>query len=161
MKSMPHSAEMEALVGYGGPLLGTVAAFVCYIIFQQTGWLLFLMLAQVGFLLNLFNLIPVSPMDGGRVTAAISRWFWLLGLGVILAYFIYGSHHPILLIVLILGAIRVFKSFFGREPELDESYYAIAPARRIMIALAYFGLVAVLAYMSLLTHAQVESLVKF
>lgn len=68
LKDMPHDAETEAYVGLAGPLAGTVAALVCYFVARdrQLDWLL--AVAYSGFFLNLFNLIPLLPFDGGRVT---------------------------------------------------------------------------------------------
>ena len=92
MKDLPHDAETEAHVGLGGPLLGTVGAFGCYVIGQHFQQPLWLALAYVGFLLNLFNLIPVSPLDGGRITAVLSPRIWFLGVPVLVALFGNGSY---------------------------------------------------------------------
>ena len=72
LKDMPHDVETEAWIGLAGPLLGTVGALVCYYAYRATDAPLLLALAYAGFFLNLFNLIPVSPFDGGRITAIIS-----------------------------------------------------------------------------------------
>ena len=80
MKQMPHDAETEAYVGLGGPLVGTLGALACYFVARDMShgqWLL--AVAYAGFMLNLFNLIPVSPLDGGRITAVLSPRLWLLG----------------------------------------------------------------------------------
>ncbi|MBE0343548.1 site-2 protease family protein, partial [Paenibacillus sp. 28ISP30-2] len=37
-------------------------------------------LAYVGFFLNLINLLPIHPLDGGRISTAVTRWLWLVGL---------------------------------------------------------------------------------
>src|SRR5438132_14316169 len=68
LKDLPHDAETEAWVGLAGPLLGTVGALGCYYLYRSTGETLFLALAYAGFFINLFNLIPISPFDGGRIT---------------------------------------------------------------------------------------------
>src|SRR4051812_24069594 len=67
LKEMPKSRAMEAEIAYGGPLWGTAASLVCAALYLVTGARLLLSLAYTGFLLNLFNLIPVRPLDGGRV----------------------------------------------------------------------------------------------
>ena len=70
MKGMPRNAWVEALVGIGGPALGTAGAVVCLAMGWLTGAPIWLALASTGFLLNLFNLLPISPLDGGRIGIA-------------------------------------------------------------------------------------------
>ena len=74
MKELPKDAGAEARVGLAGPVLGSLAALVPLAIYALAGDELFLALAYVGFLLNLFNLLPVLPLDGGRAMAALSPW---------------------------------------------------------------------------------------
>ncbi|MBW8848806.1 MAG: site-2 protease family protein, partial [Burkholderiales bacterium] len=87
LKDMPHDAQTEAFVGLAGPLLGTVGATVVYLMARSwnVDWLL--AVAYSGFFLNLFNLIPVSPFDGGRITAVLSPRIWLLGAPLLVALF--------------------------------------------------------------------------
>ena len=42
-------------------------------------------LAFIGFFLNLFNLLPVVPLDGGRIVAAVHPALWLLGFAALIA----------------------------------------------------------------------------
>ncbi|HRI08909.1 MAG TPA: site-2 protease family protein [Nannocystaceae bacterium] len=79
MKSLPHDAETEAYVGLGGPLAGTLGAFACYFLARAQGSDLLLALAYAGFMLNLFNMLPISPLDGGRIVAVISPKIWYTG----------------------------------------------------------------------------------
>ena len=72
LKDLPHDVETEAWIGLAGPLLGTVGALGCYYLYRATDEPLMLALSYAGFFINLFNLIPVSPFDGGRITAIIS-----------------------------------------------------------------------------------------
>ena len=80
MKGLPRNAYVEALVGIGGPVLGSVGALFCLMVGWVTGSPFWHALAYTGFLLNLFNLLPVSPLDGGRIVGVISRWLWRRGL---------------------------------------------------------------------------------
>lgn len=75
----------EAFVGYGGPLLGSAAAlalFLVYLVIPKGTQMATIVLAAsyLGVFLNLFNLLPVSPLDGGRVTQAVGTWFKYIGL---------------------------------------------------------------------------------
>ena len=84
--------------GLGGPLLGTVGAIVCYYLAKayDTPWLL--AVAYSGFFLNLFNMIPLSPFDGGRITAVLSPRIWLVGVPVLAALF-WWRPSPMLILV--------------------------------------------------------------
>ena len=88
LKEMPHDVHTEAYIGFAGPLVGTLAAMVCYLIARETDSQLMLALAYSGFMINLFNLIPISPLDGGRITAIISPKVWLFGVPLLVALFI-------------------------------------------------------------------------
>ncbi len=79
-KSLGDNALAEARVGLAGPILGSLAAAVVAIVGAITGSTFLLALAYVGFLLNLFNLLPVVPLDGGRAMAAMAPWMWFAGL---------------------------------------------------------------------------------
>ena len=95
--------DTEAFVGYGGPLLGTIAALMCFAAWYVTGQTseILLLVSYVGVFLNLFNLIPVSPLDGGRITQAVGPWFKYLGL-VILVLYTLTTRQPSLLLIWIL-----------------------------------------------------------
>ena len=94
--------ETEAYVGIAGPVAGTVAAMACYYAAEYTHSQLLLALAYAGFMINLFNLIPLSPLDGGRITAIISPKVWWLGVPILIGLFIM-NHSPMLLLIAILG----------------------------------------------------------
>src|SRR5512141_2334346 len=83
LKEAPKDAWMEAWVGIGGPLLGTLGAAACAWLFVLTGNPFFRALAYTGFFLNLFNLAPVGFLDGGRIVTALSPWLWIVGFLVI------------------------------------------------------------------------------
>src|ERR1700691_577598 len=78
LKEAPRNAWVEAVAGIGGPILGSLGSLAVWLLYFGTGNQLFLVLGYFGFFINLFNLIPIVPLDGGRIVAAISPWFWLL-----------------------------------------------------------------------------------
>jgi Zn-dependent protease len=129
MKRMPKDAETEAYIGMGGPVLGSAGAFVCYAIGYWTGHPLWYALAHSGFLINLLNLMPVHPLDGGRIVTAVSRWLWLVG--VIAGPFIiwhYGGF--IFIYIWLLFIWQMYKMFFRNrkkaEPYAVEGEYHAA-----------------------------------
>ena len=87
LKDQPLNADTEAYVGLGGPFAGTLASLACYFAARDTGSDLLLALSYAGFFINLFNLIPLSPFDGGRITAVLSPRVWLAGVPVLVALF--------------------------------------------------------------------------
>lgn len=153
LKELPHDAETEAYVGVAGPLLGSVGALACFYLARSTGSTLLLALAYSGFFLNLFNLIPLAPFDGGRVTAAISPRLWLIGVPLLVALFFY-SPSPLLILMALLAAPNVMKAWRGiRSPE-EQAYYSVTPEARLSYAVVYLGLAAFLAIMCQQLHAE-------
>ncbi|MBK7755107.1 MAG: site-2 protease family protein [Deltaproteobacteria bacterium] len=140
MRGMPRDAWVEAVVGIGGPLLGTVGAIGCLIAAFVTSSPLMFALSAAGFLINLFNMIPISPLDGGRIVGVMSRWIWLVGYIVGGAMFLL-TYSPMLLLILILGLFQLPSLFAPRR----EGYYDVSMGKRVVMGVAYFGLLAVLA----------------
>jgi Zn-dependent protease len=67
-----------ARVAIAGPILGGVAALACYLVGRADNSQLLVALAYFGFVINLFNLLPVSILDGGAIWRS-ARWLWLGG----------------------------------------------------------------------------------
>jgi Zn-dependent protease len=139
MRGRPRDAWEEAYVGIGGPILGTVGAVFCLAVAAATGSPFWAALASVGFLLNLFNLLPVSPLDGGRIAGAVSRWLWVPGFLLLGAAFLLRPS-PILVLIVLMGAMSAWARFKQPVP----GYYAIGPWRRASMGVAYFGLIGFL-----------------
>lgn len=143
MKQNPRDAWTEALMAYGGPLAGGAGAWACWALalYFQAPWLM--AVASTAFVLNLFNLIPAPPLDGGRISAAVSPWFW--GVGVLLlgaALFYFQSWQSIALIAILLFSCAT--RFRGFAANTHAAYYRTNWAKRISMALLYIGLVLVL-----------------
>lgn len=158
LKTLPHDAETEAYVGLGGPLLGTVGALVCWFMARtyEVPWLL--AVSYAGFFLNLFNLIPLSPFDGGRITAVLSPRIWLLGVPVLVALFMHRPS-PILLIVALLAAPQVWKAIRYRRDSVEaQTYYAVSNAVKWRYGLTYLVLTAFLALMTEEVHQSLLAL---
>ncbi|SDW88440.1 Zn-dependent protease (includes SpoIVFB) [Marininema mesophilum] len=114
LKKLPQDAETEAYVALGGPLVGSAGAFVCYLLGVWTGWEVLSAIAAIGFIINLFNLLPIHPLDGGRIVTAISRWFWAIGLVGGLALIIY-TKSLLLIVIWLLFAFELWEAFFSRR----------------------------------------------
>jgi len=149
LKQMPHDAETEAYVGLGGPLLGTVGAIACWWIArdQHLPWLL--AVSYAGFFLNLFNMIPVSPMDGGRIVAVLSPRIWLIGVPV-LALMMWYRFSMILVLIAILAAPQLMAALRYRKDSPEaKTYYAVSARVRWEYGFYY---VALLAFLAVMTH---------
>jgi Zn-dependent protease len=144
LKDAPRNAWVEACVGIGGPLLGSLGAAACEGIFLLTGDPLFRALAYTGFFLNLFNLVPVGFLDGGRVASALSPWMWLAGF-VIMVGIVVMRPNFLVIAVLLMSLPRVW-SLFRPRGDAERRYFEVTPQQRGIIAVLYFGLVALLVW---------------
>ena len=144
-KSLGRDAAAEARVGLAGPILGTAGAAACIPLAAATGNDLFTALAYIGFFLNLFNLLPVTPLDGGRAMAALSPWMWFVGL-FLFALLAFTRPNPIILLILLVGAFdtyRRWKAYRAGGPE-SRAYYRVPARQRARTLAVYLGLVVLL-----------------
>ncbi|HEX5372074.1 MAG TPA: site-2 protease family protein [Aquabacterium sp.] len=151
MKQLPHNAETEAWVGLGGPLIGSIGALACYLVAANAGpdmlWLL--AVSYAGFFLNLFNLIPISPLDGGRITAVLSPRIWLLGAPVLVGVFMLNPS-PVLILVALMAAPQLMKAWrYRADDPANAIYYQTTLQEKITYSTAYLGL---LIFLSVMTH---------
>jgi Zn-dependent protease len=147
-KDLPRTAYDDAQIGFAGPIAGTIASLATLILFLITDDPVYLLIAYAGFIINLLNLLPVGVLDGGKISAAITKWMWLLG-GAVLVYMMIRWHSPLLLLVLLLAAFQIYKAVTEVR---DDEYYEITSGQRKAVAILYFGLVIFLGYLSVVTH---------
>jgi Zn-dependent protease len=148
LKDLPHDVETEAYIGIAGPLAGTAGALVCYFLARAYDSNLMLALSYAGFFINLFNLIPLSPFDGGRITAILSPRMWLIGVPILVALFFWRPS-PILILMALLAAPQVWKAF-KYDPALPENaqYYQVSLEHKLIYGALYIALAAYLAVMA-------------
>jgi Zn-dependent protease len=151
MKRLPDDAAAEARVGLAGPVLGSLACLVPLALYGATGNHLFQALAFTGFFLNLFNLAPVLPLDGGRAMAALSPWMWLVGFGILLGVGI-AFPNPIVILILLLGGFETYRRFKSRNDPEQRGYYSVRRKTRLLIAAVYVGLAVALVVGMDATH---------
>jgi Zn-dependent protease len=139
MKEMPKDAAAEARVGLAGPVLGSLGAVIPLVIWWLTGNVFWEALAFVGFFLNLFNLLPVLPLDGGRAMAALSPWMWFAGYGLLIgATILYPG--PIMLLILLFGGMETWRRWKLRKTPESGAYHRVSKGQRVAVALVYVGL---------------------
>lgn len=142
LSSPPATVKSEANIALGGPALGTLSALICLAVYFWTDDVLMLALSYTACLINLFNLIPCAPFDGGRIGTAISPYFWRLG-SLVLAIVLIYSKNIIILLVFLCSLTK-----WG-QADYDSEYYRLSIRQRLVVAGQYFGLLSVLGICTL------------
>lgn len=155
LKDQPHSVYDDAIIGLAGPAAGTASSLVCLQVYKWTADPLWLLIAFMGFLLNLLNLVPLGMLDGGRISAAVSKWMWVIG-GAAVVYKVFQQPNPLIVLIAVLAAFQVYASL-NRE-KTDPHYYEIPGAQRAAIAALYFALVIFLGHQTWMTYSRLELL---
>jgi Zn-dependent protease len=151
MKELPDDAWAEAKVALAGPLLGSVGAAVCWVAAEATGSEMLMGLAFVGFFLNLFNLIPITPLDGGRAAGALHPALWFVGLLMMIGLVVVNPN-PLLIIIVLLGGLDLWRRWRERGEAGD--YYELTVRQRVAVGVVYLVLVAVLALAMSATYVE-------
>ena len=150
-KSLGRDAAAEARVGLAGPVLGSVGALACVVLWKVTGDSYWQALAFTGFFLNLFNLAPVVPLDGGRAMAAMAPWMWFVGFAAIAVVGVLRPN-PIIFLILLFGGMETWRRWQDRGSPEARRYYAVAPRTRWLVGLVYVGLAVALVLGMDATH---------
>jgi Zn-dependent protease len=143
LKGQIREPLVEADIALAGPIAGAAASTVCVALYFATNGRMWLALAHAGFFLNLFNMTPISPLDGGRAARVFSRNAWLAGLGILAALFVV-TRAPQLLLIGFFAASNAF-SRAGRLRAADPALAAVEPEDRRNVAFVFFGLCVFLA----------------
>jgi Zn-dependent protease len=152
LRELPHDSETEAYIAYAGPFVGTLAAFAAYFYGRQVDSELWIAISYSGFIINLLNLIPVSPLDGGRITQILSPRIWLLGIPLLVLLFFYMPSPMLILIgIMALPNLRAAWNYDKNDPR-NAKYRDVPDTIKVEYAILYLGLAAVLALMSYHVH---------
>jgi Zn-dependent protease len=156
-KSLGENALAEARVGLAGPVLGTAGAGLCLAIAEALNSDMLRALAYVGFFLNLINLVPLVPFDGGRAMAAMAPGMWFVGLGAMVALVLLTGN-PFLLIFVLLGGMETWRRWKLRKSRSLEqaAYYRVSPRNRVLVGSVYIGLIVLLALGMASSHVLVS-----
>jgi Zn-dependent protease len=144
-RSLGENAVAEARVGLAGPILGSIGSAACILIWHATGSDIWRALAFTGFFLNLFNLLPVVPLDGGRAMAAMAPWMWFIGFAALIPLALIFPN-PIILLIILIGGLETYKRWQLRRSGSPEqrAYYRVSRLDRALIAAVYLSLIALL-----------------
>jgi Zn-dependent protease len=157
LKDQPMDVETEAYVASAGPFVGTIAATLVYFWGSYTDSALLLAIAYSGFFLNFFNLIPLPPLDGGRMTAILSPRIWFVGAPLMVGMMFY-SPSPLLILITIaaLPALKKAWHYDPADPD-NQAYYAVPTSLRVEYGIFYLGLAAFLAVMTHAVHGMIQA----
>jgi Zn-dependent protease len=146
-----RSPETHARVALAGPILGSLAAVPLVLIWHATGNDLWRALAFFGFFINLFNLIPFGPLDGGQATEALPPGAWIAALVVSIGVAaIVPSTVAILLVV--ATAYKLYASRRDAKEGKVPRFGTLSRRHQVMVAATYIGLLAILAVATNATH---------
>jgi Zn-dependent protease len=144
LKSLGKDAGVEARVGLAGPIAGSLATCVPLGLWLATGEEFWQALAFVGFFLNLFNLAPVLPLDGGRAMSALTPWMWIVGYALLIAATVLFPS-PIMLLILLFGGLETWRRWKARKDPEQQRFHTVSGRTRALVAVTYVGLALVLA----------------
>lgn len=146
LKTLPKTSEQDAYIGIGGPMAGAISAMICFVIYYFTSSPLFLAFGYVASFLNLFNLLPVHPMDGGRVASVLSPKLWIIGV-LILTGWMFISFNPIMILILILAIVQIIRTYKMKKNQTEEylSYYSVSTKKKWGYGAIYFMLLFLLS----------------
>lgn len=152
-RSLGDDALAEARVGLAGPILGSIGSGACLLIWQLSGHAYWEALGFTGLFLNLFNLLPVVPLDGGRAMAAMSPWMWIVGFAGMVGLAV-AFPNPIIFIIVIFAAIETWRRLrrLRAGGVADNAYYRVAPRHRALVGAVYLALVVLLVIGMHATH---------
>jgi Zn-dependent protease len=120
-KRTPHDAAEDAFIGAGGPITGTLASWLSLGLYALTRHPVFAVLAMLGFFIHLFNLVPVTPLDGGRILSFLRWWAWIPAFAGLVFVFTYqGAGHFALPVdpvdyIILFGVLATLRGEWRRE----------------------------------------------
>src|SRR5882672_5006924 len=156
-RAHPTSAIKQAQIGIAGPLAGTLGAIGAVAVFAATNNSIYLVVAYIGFLINLFNLIPFGMLDGGWILAPVSKWVPVAGFALLVGLFFAGVVNPLILLIVLLGMPMVYRRF---KDKAYDAYLTSGPAsERLALGLGWLALVVILGFGMYQTESVIATLV--
>jgi Zn-dependent protease len=142
-KPQPRTAYEDAETALAGPVVGAAGSLLLGYWAHHIGSGLLMSLAFTGLILNLFNLAPVRPLDGGKVVDLLYPWIWGIGILGLLAYELYRPG-AIALVLLLLAGYQLYHQVQDRDGHYARAAAAVQPWQRARISTAYLVLLAVM-----------------
>lgn len=141
----PKNCKENALIAMGGPLFGGILGLIYYIVYHVTGDYTFLVLSFTSTILNLGNLIPVSPLDGGQIVEAISPIICYIGFPFLIYLFISIKKLKSKILLLFIMVACIYQTYNFTIKYKTDSYYKLDKRDKIKFIIVYSILILSLA----------------
>src|SRR5277367_3630029 len=125
MTKLPPDQATHAWVALAGPLVGGLGCTILYWLGVHSGNAWLLAAGSTGFFLNLIQLIPAKPLDGGFVIQAVSKWLLIPGVAIMLVAD-YMLQSVLLLIISGLSILSLVHQFMTMYRKADAARYGAA-----------------------------------
>ena len=135
------SCKENAIIAIWGPLFGGILGLIYYLVYFFTGYNTFLALSFTSIIINLMNLIPVRPLDGGHIAEAISPKLCYLGLPFLLYMFITTERLKSKVFMGIILLLGIYHTYNFSKKYKNDSYYKMEICIRKKFIFAYSLLV--------------------
>lgn len=142
MTNAPTDPIINAWSAFAGPLVGGIAAGVLYWVALQAHSNTLIAAASWGFFINLLQLIPIRPFDGGFIASCISKWLFIPGILLLLTFAIQWQS-PLLIAISAASVYMVYKQF--RSTDAND-VISVPMSERIQLTILYFWLAWALGY---------------
>jgi Zn-dependent protease len=147
----PDDLEQDAYIALAGPLTGLGLAALCYGAGLATHDRFWFACADLSAFLNLFNMIPMPPFDGGRIISAIWPPLWIAGFVAFVA-FAWFWHIP-LFFVIIVGLLGIPAVMALWKKQVDPRAERMTLPARIRVSVWYLASVIGLVVLMTQAHA--------
>lgn len=147
----PEDLEHDAYIALAGPLTGLGLAAACYAIGAQSNDRFWYACADLSAFLNLFNMIPMPPFDGGRIIAALWPPLWFAGF-VLFVGFSVLFHIP-LLFVAIIGVLGLPSMLAALKGHVDPRAERMTFGARVRVSVWYLATLLGLFIVMAQSHA--------
>jgi Zn-dependent protease len=150
---VPHDLEQDAYIALAGPLTGLGVSAACYAFGYEAHNTFWYMAAYVGAMVNLFNMIPALPFDGGRIAGAISPSLWIGGFIVFLGASLM-LHIPIFFII-IFGIMALPGVIAALRGYVDPRFAGMTALGKLRVGTWYLATMFALFYLMSISHVAV------
>jgi Zn-dependent protease len=149
----PDNLEHDAYIALAGPLTGLGLAAACYAIGVALNDRFWYACADLSAFLNLFNMIPMPPFDGGRIIGALWPPLWFVGFAAFIAFA--AVFHVPILFVAIIGLLGLPAMIAAWRGDVDPRAARMTFQARLRVSVWYLATVLGLFFVVAQAHGLV------